>query len=1483
MNIPGIYVEIRGDSTQLRKDILQSKEFVAQQAKEISNKLNNALDVGQVSKGVNNLVNQLGALSRSSHLTGQSLTGLGVNLKEMTKLTGMAAVDFEKLQNRMLKTQIAAGQEKALISIAKSANLTATEIRQLGQQFGLAEPQIKKTISAIEGVSKANQFSVTKMKDMIITVGLYTVAFTALQAVMTGVRNTIRTADEYTLLDSKLKTLTGSAEEATKVYQGLFDISQRTGTSMLTNAQQYTQFGMALKHLNISSGELLSMFETVNQSVVVSGSNIKEATAFIGQFRQGMVSGKFAGDEFKSMMENNAYFGVKLAQALDTDVAGLYKMKTAGQLTTQVLRDAFPKMAAQIEKDFSSITKTMSRAMVELDNSFADVINTANKTTGASSSVAESISNLAKTITENKTTISDVFVGLIKGAEFAIEKIALVTKYIQGLGIVAASEDKSLWDWMTAKPGDIDKWKSEVEDGTAFLKDKLIQIGDTIRSLRGEDKTLIPALLAEKKRIKEEIEAIQSGNSDADNARLTNALAAAEARANTTVDPGGKVNVPAGKETSLARDENAYHNARLERLKASLEAGLAIEQSAISMSQEINEAKYSTGLKSQEEYLTEKNRLVQEELAADLEAKQKMLAAAKDVEANVSDIKDKEGKIKEDATLKAKEDAAKKVIDLTREVQEAQAKMDEADIKGATETELARRQKLETYREIEVQLLQSQGKFVEAARLEAQIDADSIERSRLKLEGAEGVAAAYNLEAVAANKIALVEVATDTRRKQAVLDLAQLRGEHTKSRDIQIELLDLEIKRAELAGELPEQVDLLREQRRELERMQDPLTAMAKGWEDVVKAQKDASEMMYEFGRDTAQKMYDSFSDILFDGLDTGFDNLGDIAEDTWDVIYKSFLRMLANMATAWAMSEIANFFGYTGPSFSVGGGYGGGGINAGISGISSYFASDYGGAAAARDSANLSLGDATPAIMNAAANNVPGTTSGLLSTAGGVIGVAGGAYGMYSGLQNIGQGNYGTGAVQTGLGAYSSYQGAVTLGLVKEGAATAAYEGITSYFSGGAAAQVGADMAASFAANAAADAAGTYAASITAAEFGAVGGTTTTVGTTGAGAMSGGMAAAGPAAIVAMAAMVAGMIIFGDTPELEDRLGRDRTKPGDLAGYGGSGEFGSVSNQSSYQMPDYLKDVDQISADAANNMVIFGRAIEDTSDQATGATEGMEYMMQSYDPLTGMWTDTSAIFNDMLGTMLQLNPATQEAVTSTANYLAQINGVPAAADELVTAFTQTTTGTYELADATSAGTAEMYLMLEEMQRLAPTTDIATTSTALYVAQMYGVPEAAMALEMAFYSMQGGIYGLAGAAEGAAAALAAAIADVGVSAAASASYAYNPISEGGGVVYTPQPLPPELGHASGGTITSGMIPRGDDVLAGYQFGEVVLPVGTSQMLDRKLKDGSLEGKQAVIHNHFYVDSKEISHTIMPAVDKHVTNRQRQGVTGRARI
>lgn len=468
LQLPGIVVDIKGDSAQLKKDITVARQYVTEQATGMSNAINNALSGQQIKTSVHNLVGNLSQLSQASVVTGNAFKGLGVNLGDLQKVTGTTVGQFQKLQEQILKTQTAAQQEKALRGIATAAGLSAKEITALGKQFGLTKAQIDSVVGA--STKASSSLSILAGSAKLALAGL------TVGAVVGAARGLIQIADQYSLIDSKLKLVSKSSEEFATTYKELFNISQRTGSSFTTNASAFSSLSLNLRDMNVSTSDTLKMFEMLNKSLVVNGSNTQEAASFMLQFKQAMGSGKLAGDELKAMLEANSYFGTLLAKSLGVTTGALKTLGSEGKLTTDVLLKAFPAMSEQIDKDFGKITKAIARAMVELKNAFEDVVADSNRATGATGSVANSISDLAKTITENKEAISTIFQGLISGASFAVGMIGDVTRSIQGLAIVAASPSKSLGDWITSDAKEMKKWQEEIANGTIFLKDRLAEI-----------------------------------------------------------------------------------------------------------------------------------------------------------------------------------------------------------------------------------------------------------------------------------------------------------------------------------------------------------------------------------------------------------------------------------------------------------------------------------------------------------------------------------------------------------------------------------------------------------------------------------------------------------------------------------------------------------------------------------------------------------------------------------------------------------------------------------------------------------------------------------------------------------------------------------------------------------------------------------------------------------------------------------------------
>lgn len=476
IKIPGVYVPFRGDYSQLEKDAKAARAMITTQARGMSDALNNALSPTNIRNNVSKLTSNLGTLNRASADLDKTFNSISVELGDLRKNTGLTADQFGKLQQKMLRQQAAVTQERALKNIARQAGLTRKEVGQLGKTFGLSAAQIKKVNQQLGNTPK-------KMKAVEQMSGSIRANLAALAGVyigLNGIQSLARLSDEYTNINSKLKLVTDGAEHFNEVYGELFKISQETGTVFGTNAINYANLALALQDLDdVGSNTLLPLFRDINKSLIVAGASTQEINSFMLQFKQALGANRLQGDEFRGMLEANAYWAGQFAKALDTDISGLYEMKEAGELTTRVVLDAHKKMSKEISADFSGMTKTISRASNELNNAWKAIFADIDRAHGGSNKIAEAISDLAKTITENKNEISSAFEGLIKGADLAVKGVGGVVKAWKHLYNISNAEahGMSLSEALGMSSKELE---FEIDSGIATLKGKLAQVREDL-------------------------------------------------------------------------------------------------------------------------------------------------------------------------------------------------------------------------------------------------------------------------------------------------------------------------------------------------------------------------------------------------------------------------------------------------------------------------------------------------------------------------------------------------------------------------------------------------------------------------------------------------------------------------------------------------------------------------------------------------------------------------------------------------------------------------------------------------------------------------------------------------------------------------------------------------------------------------------------------------------------------------------------------
>lgn len=215
------------------------------------------------------------------------------------------------------------------------------------------------------------------------SVGRLNLAFSAGSGVIAAfagsfvIRELVRFNDVMQQAENRLRIVTDSAAQLTSVQEDLFAGSNRTFQAFLTGVEIYERLARSTRELGVSSDRLISVTESVQQAVALSGTTALAASAALIQFGQGLAANSLRGQELNSVMEQTPRLARALAQGLGVGIGDLRELANQGLLDSEKVIGAIEKSAAQLRREFDTITPTIAQSLEVLNNSLAKASSTA--------------------------------------------------------------------------------------------------------------------------------------------------------------------------------------------------------------------------------------------------------------------------------------------------------------------------------------------------------------------------------------------------------------------------------------------------------------------------------------------------------------------------------------------------------------------------------------------------------------------------------------------------------------------------------------------------------------------------------------------------------------------------------------------------------------------------------------------------------------------------------------------------------------------------------------------------------------------------------------------------------------------------------------------------------------------------------------------------------------------------------------------------
>jgi len=361
-----IVVETVSDSSEARRDlgrIDMAIERMGDTARKADRSLAKMGSSQEPAKNINTLDSKVKQVGTSAERAGAAARAIRLN----TQVTP----DAQRLTQNLVTSE----------SKARRLNSTLATTRMPVQLNG----DLQRTNASLDAIRN----SVSRISSTFL--GLSAVIGTAL-----ATSTLSRYSDAITNMDTKLKLITGSASEMRNALSSVENIAVSSRVPLSTVADLYTRIARSSSTLGVSQRQVAVVTQTIAQAVAMSGAS-QEGAAAIMQLGQALGSGRFQGDELRSVTENAQDLARTIADGLGVSIGMMREMGTQGLLSAKAVFDALYSQANNVSKRYGQVQVTFEQAMNNIGNSILILFSRISKS-GVGLDLAEKINGVAISI-----------------------------------------------------------------------------------------------------------------------------------------------------------------------------------------------------------------------------------------------------------------------------------------------------------------------------------------------------------------------------------------------------------------------------------------------------------------------------------------------------------------------------------------------------------------------------------------------------------------------------------------------------------------------------------------------------------------------------------------------------------------------------------------------------------------------------------------------------------------------------------------------------------------------------------------------------------------------------------------------------------------------------------------------------------------------------------------------------------------------------
>ena len=284
-------------------------------------------------------------------------------------------------------------------------------------------------IDYVVGVNtKGAMSSLASLEQSIASIGAATIAGFAVGEI-------VAFGDSIVGLQNKLRSLTGDQALVSSMFNDITSIAGAARAPLQETGDLYFRIARAAKDLGISQQETSDITESLAKSMSMTGATAQETSGALLQLGQALQSGRFQGDELRSVLENMPIVSKAMADELGVTIGELRKLGSEGKITSDVFVRAMEKNKKAIDDAFARSVPTATQALNNLRTAFGIAFTEMATEDGPGKVFAKMIEDLLK-LTKDVNALADTIkdlanIILYAGIAFlTLGKNALVMKGI---------------------------------------------------------------------------------------------------------------------------------------------------------------------------------------------------------------------------------------------------------------------------------------------------------------------------------------------------------------------------------------------------------------------------------------------------------------------------------------------------------------------------------------------------------------------------------------------------------------------------------------------------------------------------------------------------------------------------------------------------------------------------------------------------------------------------------------------------------------------------------------------------------------------------------------------------------------------------------------------------------------------------------------------------------------------------------------------